>query len=423
MIYRLMKLDGLWRAAWVVGATALLVSFGKQTGWSVLLIPIPGLYVLVLFGASGRIQPMLAGLPVRARDSFLARLLTALILLWVPVPFEAAIQAFRASGDFELALSVKTQAFLTVGFLLLWVCGVERFNTPLPPKTTLVGFYLLTGICGFVPLLPFLTACLLVGMGLFLIIWTRIPESFQIAPHSRESIAAGVAAAAASSPIETRSWPPMPWSPVFHSVLGGPRFLIAIPLLFGGGLSRDPLWSFGGVTILYVLSERKTRWLASLPFSTHALLSIYLIPCLIPLFAGYFLRAYASRIPFSVLIVDLTFMMASILLPLLAFALLRWRRFKPASQILGAAICPVLAWLNYRLFKVSLEGNARVGEGPFALDILTRQVIRILPDHPALLAAGLYLSLVALYLVLHKALSEGEWADKTFRVPLEDERS
>ena len=185
MIYRLMKLDGLWRAAWVVGAAALLVSLGKQTG--VLLIPIPGLYVLVLFGASGRIQPMLAGLPVRARDSFLARLLTALILLWVPVLFEAAaIQAFRASGDFELALSVKTQAFLTVGFLLLWVFGVEKFNTPLPPKTTLVAFYLLTGICVFVPLVPFLTACLLVGIGLFMIIWTRIPESFQIAPRSRE---------------------------------------------------------------------------------------------------------------------------------------------------------------------------------------------------------------------------------------------
>ena len=51
--------------------------------------------------------------------------------------------------------------------------------------------------------------------------------------------------------------------------------------------------------------------------------------------------------------------------------------------------------------------------------------MRIMPDHPALLTAGLYLSLVALYLVLHKALSEGEceWADKAFRFPLEDERS
>ena len=283
MILRLVKRDPAWQMALVfavvMGVAAPLFPYDPARFNIMLLV------ATAVLGGSLQARPHIhatlfeAALHITGRDLFLARTLSLLAMVWLPVFCGViAILLVRADGPLALAM-VEAAAILTPLILVQQAIRVREIAGPQWPYW--LGWPLVWAVGGawhFLSPGVVLSICGLVSAALLIRTWLAVPPSLQVV-----SLKVVDPIAVPTAPVARTAFT---WLPVLRSAFWwGPPFYFLLMVLQG----------MTGVWLLFVYiftvqgalqSRRRTRWLSALPLSYRALLWITLASTVVPLLAG-----------------------------------------------------------------------------------------------------------------------------------------
>jgi hypothetical protein len=306
MIYQLVKRDFSWKLGLGLGvlcAAGCLFSY-----WAVACLWL----LLVLGRRLHRCSPYQAPLPIRGRDLFFARLLSDLMLIWLP--FLAAVAAILARGEFPgsgIAFSAFTvEAVLTFAVVAVRAVRVEEFSAP--------GWWLnvVAAIAAVAILLCFekaatpwiLLLCTVGSAALFLKTWAAVPESFQIAPAEPTSRRVQKGASLLPSVV---------WAPALRTLypLVSLFRVILLAVYSLAGNSGLGAWL---VVPAFGQDLRPLQWLLSLPISRQRLFLAALLPPLGSFLAARLFYLCYSHQPVRIVFITLMTLAALALLSVLA---------------------------------------------------------------------------------------------------------
>ena len=336
MIYQLMKRDPAWRLALpatLVGPVSLVgwhflrpadsgpTSFGEVSTltWAFACLAIGA-------GQAASVQQgdtrFLAALPITVRQIFTARVLSLLVLLWLPVIASAAIiVAFGQFADAAAALTlVEFASVWTLMMLGIQSVGMQGFMIsprwsivlPITAFTSWTAFSrssdsVLLPFNGTVAAVaPFLLGCWLLSAAVFfwtwrvapfLWVWRAVPNSFPIAPSKPSPKQLPPADTADRARIGIGSVVTTPWKPVLRSIFGWGGILLYaffVPTTGAG-------WAFGLLLVMsqWIQARPRIHWLLALPISARTLLGIVLAPILLAIAGGSVLAVHLPWYPRS----------------------------------------------------------------------------------------------------------------------------
>ncbi|MGA3018714.1 MAG: hypothetical protein ABSF62_16455 [Bryobacteraceae bacterium] len=219
-----------------------------------------------------------AALPIPARQLFLARALSRVAMVWIPMMVCGWLtMMLKGAGRSSVGVTVACGAVLTLAILLPQAVRVQELLIPWWLVAVIWAALVAAGILTWwlLPTAVTLALFTLASAGVLVRIWLALPQSFQTAPREASSRktrrSRRLADARGSVP------PALPWWPVVRSYAWTSLGFLPMVVMLPGN------WLFGGVFGLFAVegSRPRTRWLDSLPFSHRTRLLINLIPALV----------------------------------------------------------------------------------------------------------------------------------------------
>ena len=288
MILELMKRDPAWKIGLAFAPlTAVLLLVGQvvpgdpDPQWSRLLNVQGNLIIAGFMCPHRRATLFEAALPIDGRQLFLARLLSRLAMVWLPVL--AAILVIlpgRSANWPEVLGMLECGTFFTLAYLLPLSVRVRECAAP---AGLLAAYWAGLAAAGalawhFLPPGIFLSVFGLAGVLILLRTWLALPACFQVAPMK--------AVSSIASFRSTRDAPPLAWWPIVRSAsFGFPLLLFPVGIIWGQ--MGDPFFAVGvSVIVANDHVRQRTRWLYALPLSYRALGLIILVPSLALLLGG-----------------------------------------------------------------------------------------------------------------------------------------
>ncbi len=267
----------------------------RDLGW-VLGLAVIGTYLVVLLFEQGRMAPgnllwnamfMFAGLmfylqpqrratlweaalPIPARQLFLARTLSRMAMVWIPMMACGWLTMMLKGAEWSsVGATVACGAALTLAILLPQAVRVQELVIPWWLVAVILTAVTAAGIFAWwlLPAAVTLAIFALASAGAFVRIWLTLPLSFQTAP---------VEAASGREIRPGRSGPALPWWPVVRSFPWTSLGFLPMVMMLPGN------W-FGCYFGIFAMegSRPRTRWLDSLPLSHRTRLLINLLPALV----------------------------------------------------------------------------------------------------------------------------------------------
>jgi hypothetical protein len=267
----------------------------RDLGWAMGLAVI-GTYLVVLLFEQGRMAPgnllwnamfMFAGLmvylqpqrratlweaalPIPARQLFLARALSRMAMVWIPMMACGWLTMMLTRAEWSsVGATVACGAGLTLAILLPQAVRVRELVIPWGLVAVILTAVTAAGIFAWwlLPTAVTLAIFALASAGAFVRIWLTLPLSFQTAP---------LEAASGREIRRGRSGPALPWWPVVRSFPWTSFGFLPIVMMLPGN------W-FGCYFGIFAMegSRPRTRWLDSLPLSHRTRLLINLLPALV----------------------------------------------------------------------------------------------------------------------------------------------
>ncbi len=245
-----------------------------------LLVGIPFILATTIF-FSQRATLFEAVLPIRAREIFVARLLFALALTWLPLAVWITVPELQggpaeAPGDlFRISSVMKFEILGLTTFALILPNAIRPGLLKAGGAPSMGYSWAVVAIAGMFGVVYLAPATMLTVVGLsciaaFHITWSHFPESFQLAPSdvtTRQDVQVRVRTGSNAS---SARW----WRPLLRS---GFNLMLAVSafsaLSFSsGGTPLTMLVLYGPSALLFARSQ--TRWLIALPLSPRKLLWI-----------------------------------------------------------------------------------------------------------------------------------------------------
>ncbi len=285
MILELVKRDRAWKTGLFIAPLVVmpllvdrLVPFGPDPQLNQLL----GVQFLLLAGFMSphrRATLFEAALPIEGRQLFLARLLSRLAMVWLPVLVATlAISAGRGADQPQVLAMLESGALFTLAYLLPLSVRVRECAAPASVLAALWAALAAAGALAwhFLPPGIFLSVVAIATALIVLRTWFALPACFQVAP-----IEAVDAIASVRSKEDAR---PVAWWPIVRSAVP----LIALPAAGFLAWSAEAFAPFVAVFAITANMDvrRRSRWLYGLPLSFRALGLIILVPSLALLFGG-----------------------------------------------------------------------------------------------------------------------------------------
>lgn len=418
MIYQLLKLDPTWK----------VVPFLILVGVSISLFP-PKIFqtsfFLILYAVLNcRINERAAAyqipLPISGRWIFAARMISMLAALWAPAGVACIILSFRGPQGLATAGALLgLTALATLIVVTVQSMRISEPEVPLPKVVLFVGVSSLSLI--FLQFadnhflsMPVSAACLLASAILLVRLWRRIPESFQMAARLEASIKPAAAAIPAHvAPADMRRPKALAWWPILRSVYPW-QYFIWLPLLCLYQYSGANFPAIMFVVILWSVGRGKIGWLYALPFSRSAILSLFVLPVLLSVAAGYFtgVQFHAFSPPLvpslRIQILHIAALLAWMLILLCYLEISDWHLFRqlphPFSKNIWAipiSLCFAVMLIPH--FMTDAERD---------IDFLLLRISGALPDNIFIVIAAAALPLALLYWIADKLFRESELADK-----------
>jgi hypothetical protein len=291
MIWQLVKRDPAWRNALICAAASAVVC---PLAPSEFLGMFAVIVAMCWVGSQPNVRATLfqAGLPIRARDLFLARLVALFAGVWLPVATGAAVLLLlgKAAEDLE-NLSV-----IAAGFSVL-VLAAQSWRVREIDGSSLGSIVSLLLLFPAALLLRsatqpvFLDVCAVLCPLLFWNIWRQLPSAFEALPAKPEGDVSIRSHASAIAFV---------WSPILRSLFQW-RTLAFMLLMVLPLASRE--WTLWTMFSLFAVLEVLPRmdWALTLPVRRASLLAGALLPCLAPLLLGLllsnvFVPEYLTRV-------------------------------------------------------------------------------------------------------------------------------
>ncbi len=258
-----------------------------------LLMSLPLLGGVLRFSAE-RATVFEAGLPIRARDLFLSRVLFS--LLCVQLPMLAWIVVSLVQGRHAWPMHLMIDASLIAALVVILPYSVRPSEMRPPAWAALLPLLALGVIAAAaIYFLPPEVATILLAVGIVGVsagTFVAIPESFQVAPRFMAGKAGAVRAIgpglwpvrAASANSETNAgwyWPVLR-SVVNRGMLLSFAFMALFGALHGPWLVYVTIFAFSGSGS----SRTHTRWMHALPLSRRAMLLVLVVPTAVTLLGG-----------------------------------------------------------------------------------------------------------------------------------------
>jgi hypothetical protein len=223
---------------------------------------------------------------VLARDLFLVRFLSILMLFWLPSCAGGLVLLLVRRTAWTVDL-LEWAALLSVVALAPLATRLEEFCAPgwvmfaawmAVPTAGAVGIALL-------PPAVFVGLCALVGAGIFLWVWLTIPPAFQAAP--RKAAAAEPPLPRAEGPISQAIQPSTP-APIWWILACNSYSWWALIGLPGLLWYQQANWLIAGcfLIMMYSQTRMRMRWLDALPFPRRTMLLMALAPAVLPMVIG-----------------------------------------------------------------------------------------------------------------------------------------
>jgi hypothetical protein len=271
MIWQLVKRDPAWRNALncaAVSAVACLALPREFVGMFGLLVCM----CWFLSQPQQRATLFQAGLPIRACDLFVARILTLFAGVWLPVASGAALLLLLGKPAEEAATLVEIGAAFSVLVLVAQSSRVREIAGSIWAQ-----YYLLAFACGagvlirmLVPRAVVLAACALLCPLLFWNIWRQLPTTFEVLPAklTRQVSSQGSSAA-----------PAFVWWPILRSIFQ-PLMLLFLPII--ACITFTDQWQYTAIwcCVPVVAAVEHMSWALNLPVRRHALLAAAVGPWL-----------------------------------------------------------------------------------------------------------------------------------------------
>ena len=409
MILRLVKRDPAWQMALmmtVVVVIAVTVLFGFSKINTIVAV------AATLLGYSLQARPHVhatlfeAALPIAGRDLFLARTLSLLAMVWLPVLCgAAAILLVRADGPLALML-VEAAAILTPVILLQQAVRVREIAGPQWPL--FVAWALAGAVCGLRLYVlsrgVVLSICGLVSAALLIRTWFAVPPSLQVV-----SLKVAEPIAVPASPVARRA---SAWMPILRSAPPG-CFALCMVLMapFGTWFTFFPMFT----VFAAVQSRQRTRWLSALPLSHRALLTITLVSSVVPLLAGVAVGMYIGAFLIDRCVVAgpnqppiriLTLEAAALCALFLVFAteLPRWHRLRRLSTMVRAILMSMFFGVPIAAYGVAMY-HWKVSQALFQSILL--RLTSALPN-PLLAVSAAAVPVGAMYWLLERQFRQSE---------------
>ncbi len=286
MIWQLVKRDPAWRIALKcvpVAAVAGLALPREAMGMFSWLVWMPWLQCQPQRRATG----FEAALPIRACDLFLARLLSFLASLWLPMATFAVVLllAGRPVADAVLVMELGAGGSMLV-LLALSSRVREIAGSQWAPAISLAI------VCAaawpawrFLPPAAVLALCAVLSAGLFGNIWRQLPPAFEVLPAK---------CAPQGSSRRGGAAPALVWWPVMRALFP-PRVLFFLPMILVQLISGQ--WMYGTAMCMFPIfaALSHTSWVQGLPIRRGGLLAVVVLPCIGPLLLGTFLSSLVEQ--------------------------------------------------------------------------------------------------------------------------------
>ena len=273
MILKLARRDLGWVLGLVVIGSYLVVLLIEQGRMTNLLWNAMAMFAGLMFYLKPQRRATLweAALPIPARQLFLARTISRVAMVWIPMAVCGWLTMILKRAEWSSVWApVACGAVLTLAILLPQAVRVEELVISAWLASAIWAALAAAGILAWwlLPAAVTLAIFALASAGAFVRIWLTLPLSFQTAP---------LEAASRREIRRSRSAPAFPWSPVVRSYAWSS--IGFLPL----AVTLPSAWLFVCTFGFFALeaSRPRIRWLDSLPLSHRTRLLINLLPALI----------------------------------------------------------------------------------------------------------------------------------------------
>ena len=280
MIWQLVKRDPAWR-------NALYCAAASAVGCPILsrefISLFSALVVMCLFKSQPEQRATLfqAGLPIRVRELFLARILALLALVWLPASSGAAMLLLVGKRAEDAASLVELGAVFSALVLASQSSRVREIAgsrwTPGIAAAIVVAAAWPTSL--FAPR-ALVAACAVLCPLLFWNIWRQLPIAFEVLP--------GKLTPQVVSSGDSGAPPAIVWWPILRSLFQ-PRTLLLLPMIVFMPLGGQWLYVLVFSVIPIVAVVEHMPWALSLPVRRTALLAAALLPWVTLLLLGVLL--------------------------------------------------------------------------------------------------------------------------------------
>ena len=288
MIFKLIKRDPAW-------------TFGLGFTAAVLILSLTGLGPVTMLGFEAtmviasrsivrldhRATLFEVALPIAGRQLFLSRVLSLLLMVWMPAFAGVARILARATVDWPTVWNTfDWAAIFTLAIALSLSAGLPQLACNLRLLFVVWASTAAAGALAWYSLPPAAVLALfaLTSVAVFLKAWLAVPESFQVAPV--EVVDAPMPSRAAAAAPSGTAAPARAWWPILRSALSWNR-LLYFPLMALLGMTGNWFY-FLSIFVIQgtAQSRQRTRWLYALPLSYRALLLLAIVPTLATLLGG-----------------------------------------------------------------------------------------------------------------------------------------
>ena len=288
MVFTLIKRDPTWKLAMSL-AVAMPVLWAAMRSIEGGNVSISMLLVFVVAGAARtqqRASLYQAALPIEARNLFLARALSFVMLAGLPLltvtPF--LLLALGKEAWPEALRMLAMVALFLFGAMVNLSVRVREFTSPdwagYAATLLIVPVLLIySQVLSPALVLPFAA----IGGGVaFAAAWVRLPRSFQCAPL-----------AATGNPEEParEGIPASPWRVIARCISPAKGLGFLPSFLLAAAMGQ---WQYGILVLSFVTLLKSGEWLTPLPVSRRALLTIKLFPLFALILSGEALVAYLA---------------------------------------------------------------------------------------------------------------------------------
>jgi hypothetical protein len=291
VIWQLVKRDPAWQMMLYVAAGSVVVrGFGSSDPSQALATVLGFIAITMCISVRGfrqRYTMLQATLPIEGKQLFLARILSLLAFIWVPIVSASAAMSVAGNWTWQSQMSLlEYLAVATLGILLVQCVRVQTIDPPAWLTIVVFGVVVISvPMAGqlqkpVVLIIALIAGCVLASVALFVKAWREVPKSFQLAPtdFQREPFYARF----------QRSGPSMQaihWWPVFRSVYfgdwrtgiwaSGMLFVLIQCAIFGSGFALFALIYIPMSSSGY---RRGLRWLVHLPIPARKLMWVVWAP-------------------------------------------------------------------------------------------------------------------------------------------------